>query len=342
MYLWKSRLRQASRTAIELPRPPRKPEKWSVSAIRLLRDPFVVQAMQIVQSGAIGDVVGVDHFRSQFYTPYAGGPLPYQYRDGRISVPRPGRPFALPDRSVSRQDRRCHASTWSRSPATAVRSTKTGGCSCAANEAWARSISRGMCFPLQDVLVVHGTRGVMRVDIMGMSVTAPEEGTTPWTGGTDPQHRQRGTADDDPSDGQRLEGLAQKVLRYHGLQTIVAEFYEALRDGTYAAGDGRASPPDHSVDGADCPSSRPCKTKVCFQVRSERHGKDACDRRDRLHRQALAPTPACGKRSRAHSGAARSGRRLCCTTTASKSFSATWEIRKTSIGRSKGLLKCFT
>ena len=48
----------------------------------LLRDPFVVRALDIVRSGTVGNVVGVDHFRSQLYPPYAGGPLPYQYQEG--------------------------------------------------------------------------------------------------------------------------------------------------------------------------------------------------------------------------------------------------------------------
>lgn len=33
--------------------------------------------------------------------------------------------------------------------------------------------------PLQDVLVVHGTRGVLRADIMGMSVTVRKKGRLP-------------------------------------------------------------------------------------------------------------------------------------------------------------------
>src|SRR6516162_656583 len=48
----------------------------------LLRDPFVARAIEIARSGAIGEVVGADHFRGQFYAPYAGGPVPYQYQDG--------------------------------------------------------------------------------------------------------------------------------------------------------------------------------------------------------------------------------------------------------------------
>ena len=48
----------------------------------LLRDPFVVRALEMVRAGAVGDILAVDYFRSSDYPPYLGGPLPPQYRDG--------------------------------------------------------------------------------------------------------------------------------------------------------------------------------------------------------------------------------------------------------------------
>ena len=47
----------------------------------LLYDPQVLRALEQVRAGALGDVVGVDIFRSSEYPPYEGGPLPPQYRD---------------------------------------------------------------------------------------------------------------------------------------------------------------------------------------------------------------------------------------------------------------------
>ena len=51
-------------------------------------DPVIMQALQLVQSGACGDVMAVDVLRSSDYPPYAGGPLPgmvsqgsYPFRD---------------------------------------------------------------------------------------------------------------------------------------------------------------------------------------------------------------------------------------------------------------------
>jgi predicted dehydrogenase/nucleoside-diphosphate-sugar epimerase len=46
-------------------------------------DPIVLEAVRLVQAGRIGDVVAVDFFRSSDYIPYAGGPsIPAPFRSG--------------------------------------------------------------------------------------------------------------------------------------------------------------------------------------------------------------------------------------------------------------------
>ena len=45
-------------------------------------DPSIQSAMRLIESGAIGDVLSVEYFRSSEYPTYAGGPLPPPYRDG--------------------------------------------------------------------------------------------------------------------------------------------------------------------------------------------------------------------------------------------------------------------
>jgi nucleoside-diphosphate-sugar epimerase len=86
--------------------------------------------------------------------------------------------------------------------------------------------------PLQDVLLVHGTRGVMRADIMGMSVTVRKKGRLPG-----PAERILNSV----GEGRRMmtqvtgnvwKVLRKKLLRYHGLQMLVGEFYQSLRDGS--------------------------------------------------------------------------------------------------------------
>ncbi len=46
----------------------------------LLFDPQIKSALEKVRSGALGDLISVDILRSSLYPPYAGGPLPPQYR----------------------------------------------------------------------------------------------------------------------------------------------------------------------------------------------------------------------------------------------------------------------
>lgn len=48
----------------------------------LLGDPLIKRALELVKTGAIGDVLTVDYLRSSNYPPYRGGPLPPQYREG--------------------------------------------------------------------------------------------------------------------------------------------------------------------------------------------------------------------------------------------------------------------
>ena len=196
----------------------------------MLRDPFVVRALEVVQSGAIGSVVGVDHFRRHFYTPYAGGPLPYRFHDG-------GFPF---------RDLGVHSLYLIEAFLGPIRQAtlELGPPShdgCPVYKEWRVCLpcERGIgqvylscgAFPLQDMLIVHGTRGVMRVDIMGMSVTTRCKTRLPG-----PAERILNTA----SEGRRMmtqvtgnvwKVLRKKLLRYHGLQMIVGEFYEALRNG---------------------------------------------------------------------------------------------------------------
>lgn len=48
----------------------------------LLGDPLVKRALDLVNSGVIGDVLAVEYVRSSTYPPYRGGPLSPQYREG--------------------------------------------------------------------------------------------------------------------------------------------------------------------------------------------------------------------------------------------------------------------
>jgi 2-alkyl-3-oxoalkanoate reductase len=195
----------------------------------LLRDPFVARALEIARSGALGDIVGVDHFRGQFYTPYAGGPLPYQYRDG-------GFPF----RDLGVHSLYMLEAFLGRIEDATLRLGPPSRDGCPFFKDWRVLVQckRGMgqiyhswnVQPLQDVLLVHGTRGVLRADIMGMSVTVRKKGRLPG-----PAERILNSV----GEGRRMmtqvtgnvwKVLRKKLLRYHGLQMLVGEFYQSLRD----------------------------------------------------------------------------------------------------------------
>ena len=197
----------------------------------LLRDPFVAKALEIARSGALGDVIGVDHFRGQFYTPYAGGPLPYQYRDG-------GFPFRdLGVHSLYMLEAflgRIDDATLQLGP------PSRDGCPCFKDWRVFVRCQRGMgqiylswnVQPLQDVLIVHGTRGVMRADIMGMSVTVRKKGRLPGPAERILNSVGEGRRMMTQVTGNVFKVLRKKLLRYHGLQMLVGEFYESLRAGT--------------------------------------------------------------------------------------------------------------
>ena len=197
----------------------------------LLRDPFVERALQIVRSGAVGDVVGADHFRSQTYPQYAGGPVPYQYQDG-------GFPF---------RDLGVHSLYLLEAFLGPINDTVTrlgppsrDGCPMFKDWRVLVQCERGSgeihfsweVAPPQDVLVIQGTRGIIRADMMGMSVTVRRQGRLPGAA-----QRIVNTANEGRTMMTQVAGsvwriLRKKLRRYHGLQTLVAEFYDSIQAGT--------------------------------------------------------------------------------------------------------------
>jgi predicted dehydrogenase/nucleoside-diphosphate-sugar epimerase len=206
----------------------------------LLRDPFVARALEIARSGAIGEVVGVDHFRGQFYAPYAGGPMPYQYRDG-------GFPF----RDLGIHSLYMLEALLGRIEDATLRLGPPSRDGCPFFKDWRVLVQckRGMgqiyiswnVKPLQDVLVVHGTRGVIRADIMGMSVTTRKKGRLPGPAERILNSVGEGRRMMTQVTGNVLKVLRKKLLRYHGLQMLVGEFYQSIRDG---------APPPVSIEDA--------------------------------------------------------------------------------------------
>ncbi len=196
----------------------------------LLRDPFVTKAMQLVQSGKIGDVIAVDCLRSQEYPPYERGQLPPHYRAG-------GFPF---------RDLGIHSLYLMEAFLGPVRDADwtfehRGRDPLLCFDEWRMSVrcqqGTGSIYiswnvrPLQDMLIIQGTQGVIRLDLFGMSVSMKRETRLP-------QHPQRvfnamkeGWSPIWQVPVNMAKFLGKKIRRYHGLQEMVGEFYERIEQG---------------------------------------------------------------------------------------------------------------
>lgn len=173
--------------------------------------------------------MAVDCFRSQSYPPYAGGPLPPQYREGGYPFRDMGvhalyllEAFLGEIEDVAAQfttrdgdDANLLYNEWR----ALVRSAKGTG---QFHLSWSVN-------PFQNLLLVQGTRGQIRADLFGMSVTLKRTRRLP-------EFVQRPVN----ACGEAAKALVQvpanvlrvllgSVRRYHGLQAVVEQFYRNLR-----------------------------------------------------------------------------------------------------------------
>jgi predicted dehydrogenase/nucleoside-diphosphate-sugar epimerase len=197
----------------------------------LLFDPQVRRALTAVRAGRLGQVVSVDILRSSVYPPYAGGPLPPQYRT-------PGYPF---------RDLGVHALYLFQAflgPIEHVSAdwTSLGGDPNLAFDEWRAQVRcrDGLgqfqlswnVKPLQSQIIIQGTRGVLRVDLFLMFQAL--RGVTPL-----PKVIERVVNAMTDSLQPMVDVpkgvvgfLTRRILPYHGLQDLVAAFYQSLADGS--------------------------------------------------------------------------------------------------------------
>jgi predicted dehydrogenase/nucleoside-diphosphate-sugar epimerase len=196
----------------------------------LLYDPQVLRALRMARSGALGRIVGVDILRGSEYPPFEGGPLPphyrtagYPFRDLGVHCLYLIQEFLGPIASVG--------ASW----------RSLGGDPNLAFDEW-RAIAEcrdGMgafqlswnAKPMQSQLIVHGTRGIFRVDLFAM--THGKRGSTPL-----PKAAERlintftdsfPPLVDTPIAVWKV--LRKKVRAYQGLRNLVADFYRRLAAG---------------------------------------------------------------------------------------------------------------
>jgi 2-alkyl-3-oxoalkanoate reductase len=196
----------------------------------LLYDPQVKRALDAVQAGALGQVVSVDILRGSEYPPYEGGPLPPWYRDA-------GYPF---------RDIGVHCMYLIQEllgPIEDVEATwrSLGGDPNLAFDEWRALVrcARGLgqfqltwnTRPMQSQLIIHGTKGVLRVDLFAMF--HGKRASTPL-----PKAAERlvnAFADsiqpliDVPINVWKF--VRKEIQAYQGLRDLVAEFYRRLAAG---------------------------------------------------------------------------------------------------------------
>ena len=194
----------------------------------MLRDPFVEKALKKVASGKIGKVLAVDHFRSQEFPPYEGGPLPERCRSG-------GFPF---------WDIGVHSLYLIVALLGEIQGEKTilgppGENNNPRIKDWYSLLQceRGVAHvyltwnakSLQNVLYIHGTHGTIRADIFGMSVTSrPKRNRMPGIAERLVNAMLEGCGTVCQIFCNAFRIATKRLLQNHGIQVLIGDFYRAI------------------------------------------------------------------------------------------------------------------
>jgi len=196
----------------------------------LLYDPQIKRALDLVKAGKLGDIVSVDILRGSEYPPYEGGPLPPWYRDA-------GYPF---------RDIGVHCLYLIQELLGTIEDVDAnyrslGGDPNLAFDEWRALVrcKRGLAQfqltynvkPMQSQLIIHGTKGVLRVDLFAMfhgkraSTPLPKAAERLLNAFTDSLQ----PLIDVPIGVYKF--VRKQVQAYQGLRDLVAEFYRRLGSG---------------------------------------------------------------------------------------------------------------
>lgn len=194
-------------------------------------DPIVLRALEMVRKGACGTVLSVDFFRSSDYQPYAGGPrIPPQFQKGSYPFQDLGvhglyllEAFLGPIRNAD------------------VRYYASGLQPNLFFDEWRAQVEcergPGQMYiswnvkPMQNELVIHGTKGVLYVDCYLQTLRLRKTYPAPK-----PVQRIVGAWSTSLSElmsvtGNAVRFVTKRLLPSPGIHVSVRRFYEALRDG---------------------------------------------------------------------------------------------------------------
>lgn len=196
----------------------------------LLYDPQVRRALDAVRAGALGTVVSVDILRGSEYPPFEGGKLPPHYRTA-------GYPF---------RDLGVHCLYLLQALLGSVEDLEASWCSLGGDpnlafDEW-RAVARcagGLgqfqltwnTRPMQSQLIIHGTKGVLRVDLFAMF-----HGKRAATPLPKPAERLVNAFSDSVQPLVDVpvgvwKFVRKEVKAYQGLRDLIADFYRRLEAG---------------------------------------------------------------------------------------------------------------
>jgi predicted dehydrogenase/nucleoside-diphosphate-sugar epimerase len=195
-------------------------------------DPVVLEALELLRRGACGEITGADFFRSSDYPAYAGGPaIPPQFRKGSYPFQDLGvhalyllEAFLGPTR---RADIRFYAS--GKGDPNLVFDEWRGQLECEKGTG-GLYISWNVR-PIQNELIVHGTRGVMHVDCYLQTLTVRKTYPAPK-----PVQRILGAGLGSlrmlwKVTGNTIRFATKRLLPSPGIHLSVVKFHEALHRG---------------------------------------------------------------------------------------------------------------
>ena len=195
----------------------------------LLYDPFVRRALNLVQQGVIGDVLTFDYHRCINQQSYPASGLStdqkrggYPFRDIGIHALYLAEAFVGPIAEVEAwpiATGRGDVNLW-------VDEWRVLG---KAEHGTAQLQLSWNVRPQQNFCIIQGTKGTIRVDLFGMSVTVKRQRGVP-------EHAARVVNTTSEGVGMAVQAAAnvarvatKRVWQFHGLQALVAEFYAQLR-----------------------------------------------------------------------------------------------------------------
>lgn len=193
-------------------------------------DPVVLRALELARSGACGDLLAVHFLRNSDYAPYAGGPIPVQYRRA-----------SYPFEDIGVHGLYLLEAFLGRIQELDVRYRSTGRNPSLFFDEWhaMASCEKGAghlylswnALPMQNELVIHGTRAILRVDCYLQTLTMERK-----LAGPKPLQRMFGTTMNALSTAWRVPVNAVRFITGRlkpnpGIGTSVLAFYNALAEG---------------------------------------------------------------------------------------------------------------